>query len=490
MKINKKSIKNKRKKAKMLAFFLFFLSKWWMVYYNNTMAESKKAEDIEKKLKTDEVKTEKKRKSSNFSAEKNSEKPENVVQEKEELEIAEMMQELGLEKEELDSNEELEVNKEYSEEKVKQVIELQNPKKKKKSTIINLCLLLVNLIFMIFIIKGLIANVGEVNLLDVVKAQGKKMWWLAGGLGIYIVYIVVQVLMYYVLIKDITGKKRLGLAYDVAIVGKYYDNVTPFAVGGQPMQIVRLTKNGVSAGTSTSIPIIKMMLNSFVNVILATLFFIFGVPKIPATSAFNNLLLTLLIILGVIGLIITIIIVLFTFLVGAGGLVTRSFISGIIRFGYKLGIVKNYRQTLKKVLDQVAEYKVSFRFMWKKKKMLVKMLILCVLECLSYAIMPYFVTRAFATSIGFSEGLFFIICISQYYICSMASCFLPLPGGTGLMEISFIFLFGLIVGDNIVWALLAWRILSYYMILVHGFTHELFHITKNIIKNKKRRELK
>ena len=36
----------------------------------------------------------------------------------------------------------------------------------------------------------------------------------------------------------------------------------------------------------------------------------------------------------------------------------------------KLGIVKNYRQGLKKFSDQVKEYKISFKFMWKKKKML------------------------------------------------------------------------------------------------------------------------
>lgn len=457
------------------------------------MAESRKAKEI--KNHNENIEKNQKTKASEFSAEEkildlNSDETASAEELKEETEISEIMQELGLEHEELDSNEELEVNKEYSEEKIKQVIELQNPKKKRKSTIINLCLLLINFIFMIFIIKGLIANVGEVNLVDVVKNQGNKMWWLVGGLGVYVVYIIIQVLMYYVLIKDITGKKRLGLAYDVAIVGKYYDNVTPFAVGGQPMQIVRLTKSGVSAGTSTSIPIIKMMLNSAANMVLAVLFFIFGVPKIPATSAFNNLLLTLLIILGVIGLIITVIISLFTFLIGAGGLITRSFISSVLRIGYKLRIVKNYRQTLKKVLDQVTEYKISFKFMWKKKKLLLKMIILCVLECLSYAIMPYFVTRAFIGSIEMSHGMFLAVCISQYYICSMASCFLPLPGGTGLMEISFIFLFGMMVGDSIVWALLAWRILSYYMILVHGFTHELIHIVKNMVKNKKRRELK
>ena len=30
-------------------------------------------------------------------------------------------------------------------------------------------------------------------------------------------------------------------------------------------------------------------------------------------------------------------------------------------------IVKNYRQGLKKFSDQVKEYKISFKFMWKKK---------------------------------------------------------------------------------------------------------------------------
>lgn len=446
-----------------------------------------KAEESEKLEKNQIKKAEKKqnKKSADFSvAEKDAELK------AEEKEIEKIMDELGLEAEEMISNEELEANKEYAEEKIKQVIEIQSPKKKKKSTIINLCLLLVNLIFMIYIIKGLISNVGDVNLFDVIDKQGNKMWWLAGGAAMYLVYMLVQTLMYYVLLKDITGRKKLGLAYDVAVVGKYYDNVTPFAVGGQPMQIVRLTKNGISAGTATSIPIIKMILNSAVNMVLAVAFFLFGVPKIPATSAFNNLLLTLLIILGVIGLLITVIIVVFTFLAGAGGLMSRSFISGIVRIGYKFGIVKNYRQALKKFSDQVKEYKISFKFMWKKKKMLFKMIGLCVLECLSYASLTYFVTRAFIDTIEMEHFTFLIICLSQYYVCSMASCFLPLPGGTGLMEISFIFLFGMMVGDNIVWALLAFRILSYYLILVHGFTHELISITRNVIKNRKKGELK
>ncbi len=391
---------------------------------------------------------------------------------------------------EFDKSRGLEVSEEYTEQKYQKVMEYQSPKKKRKSTIINLCLLLINLIFLVTIVKSLMKNVGEKNFLDVLQEQGSKCWWLLGGLLIYVLFMLVQTLMYYVLIKDITGKKRMKLAYDVAIVGKYYDNATPFAAGGQPMQIVRLVQNGVSIGTSTSIPIIKLIINSSVSVILTILFFIFGVPKIPMSTPLNDMLLMILIILAVIGLVITIIVVVFTFLMGTGGLVTRSFISGILRIGYKLKLVKNYRETFQKVLNQVAEYKVSFRYIWKSKKTLLKMIVLSIFECLTYAIMPYFMVQAFIGPTEIEPMMMLVICISQYYICAMASSFIPLPGGSGMMEISFIFLFGVIVGENIVLALLAWRILSYYLILAHGFVHELTHIIKNFVKNRKLRELK
>lgn len=391
----------------------------------------------------------------------------------------------------MDTDVDLEIPKEVVDEKLKQALETQNPKKKKKNTVINLLLLLVNIVFMVFIVKSLISNVGDADFTKIVEQQGSKLWWLLGGVLIYGVYMFAQYSMYNVLIKDITGKKRRKLAYDVAVVGKYYDNVTPFAVGGQPMQIVALSKNGISPGVSTSIPIMKMMLNSIVNVFLVILFFIFGLPRIPHTSAFNDLLLVILEVLGVIGVIITGVVTLCMVLISSGNLVTRSLLSKIIKLGYRLKIVKNYRQTLKKTINQVAEYRSSMKYLWKRKKLLIKMILLCLIECLSYAIMPYFVVRAFSTSIDLSPIMLIFICLVQYYICAMASSFIPLPGGTGLMEISFIFLFGagvINLGDSIVWALLAWRFLSYYMILIHGFSHELIKIVKTLIKNKRKRE--
>ena len=145
----------------------------------------------------------------------------------------------------------IEISPEIAEEKLSEIISSQKPQKRKKSTIINLILLLVNIVFMVFIIRGLINNIGEQDFGEYIKKQGSRLWWLAGGIGCYILYMFAQVIMFHALIKSLTAKSKWGLSYDVGITGKYYDNVTPFAVGGQPMQIVKLAGSRLSLGSST-----------------------------------------------------------------------------------------------------------------------------------------------------------------------------------------------------------------------------------------------
>ena len=67
-----------------------------------------------------------------------------------------------------------------------------------------------------------------------------------------------------------------------------------------------------------------------------------------------------------------------------------------------------------------------------------------------------------------------LLSVAQYFLSLMVGTCLPLPGGTGTMEICYIFLFAIgpySVGENIVWALLAFRLLTYYLVLIQGFIH-------------------
>ena len=94
---------------------------------------------------------------------------------------------------------ELEVSKDFAEEKLSEVISLQKPQNKKKSTIITLILLLINIGFMIFIISGLINKVGEQNIFEYMKSQGSKLWWLVGGIVCYALYMFSQAIMFILL---------------------------------------------------------------------------------------------------------------------------------------------------------------------------------------------------------------------------------------------------------------------------------------------------
>lgn len=391
------------------------------------------------------------------------------------------------------SDEAIEISEEIAEEKLSEAFSTQKPQKKKKSAILSLILLLVNIVFMVVIINGLLKNVEEQSILAYIKMQGSQLWWLVGAIACYALYIFSQTIMYHALIKDLTKKSQWGLSYNVGITGKYYDNITPFAVGGQPMQIVELSKSKISPGVSTSIPLIKMIINSMVSALLGLGFFVFGISKIAPSNSLFAFLFVIFEILGIIGLVITLLGVLFMIILSTGNLFTRSLIAWIVKIGYKLKIVKNYRATLKKWLDQVSEYKSSMAYLCKNKVLLIKMVLYSCLESLSYAGISFFVVMAFMQD-GFLQAnnisVWFVLftCIVKYYICSMAGSYIPLPGATGVMEIAFIALYGEFVGDAIVWALLTWRIVSYYFILIHGFVHECIKLIKGMTQTKKKKE--
>lgn len=375
---------------------------------------------------------------------------------------------------------------------MKEAVASEQKTSKKKSLITNLIFLAINIIFMVVIVKNLLDSAsGSTNLVEVFKAQGDRMWWLLVGFGLLILFFICETLLFYSLIKGTTGKGRLGLAYRIASVGKYYDFLTPTQIGGQPSQIIRLTKSGVGAGLATSIPIIKLIVYNFVYTIISIIMFIVVVPQIPVAGSLQAFLMTLIKIVGAIGLIVTVISCFLYFIIGNGKLIGRSFIQWIVRIGVKLKIVKNYRQTFDKLLQQVKEYQSSIKYLNRHKGTLFIMVFLCLVECIAFSLIPFCVTMAFSniTFASTSEALMcMLITMAQYYLCLLVSTCLPLPGGTGTMEICYIFLFAIgtySVGENIVWALLFFRLLSYYLVLIQGFVHIIIENLVRAIKSRR-----
>ena len=384
------------------------------------------------------------------------------------------------------------LEKQTVQELMKEAAETEQKPKKKKTAITSIIFLAINIIFMIFIVRNLISSANATDFASVVAAQGDRLWWLVAGVGLLILFFACETFLFYDLIKKTTGKRRLFLSYRLASVGKYYDFITPTQLGGQPSQILRLSKSGVSAGVATSIPIIKLIVYSFVYTIISIILYIFAVPLIPTSSSLQGLLMLFIKVGAAIGLIVTVILTFLYFIIGNGRIIGRSFIQGLVRFGYKLHIVKNYRQTFDKILTQVTEYQSSIKYLNKHKGLLFRMIFLSLVECIAFALIPFCVVMAFS-NISFTsipEALYcMLITMSEYYLCLLVSTCLPLPGGTGTMEICFIFLFSIgsfAVGDNIGWALIMFRLITYYSVIIHGFLHIIAENLTNVIKNKRK----
>ena len=94
----------------------------------------------------------------------------------------------------------------------------------------------------------------------------KINWWLILPAVIcFLVAITCEIRKYVVMMKELDEKdynhqKARTVARRTVLLGKYYDNITPAAIGGQPFQIYYMRKNsGLKKGASTSIPIFGMI---------------------------------------------------------------------------------------------------------------------------------------------------------------------------------------------------------------------------------------
>ena len=387
------------------------------------------------------------------------------------------------------------IDEQVARDRLEEAIEAEKPKKKRKSVITNLIFLAINIAIMFFIIRSGLKEANGMPFSKIIHTQGVRLWWLAGGLALFAIMFFADSMIFVKLIKNATGKNKPWLAYKVSAVGRYVDNITPFSVGGQPSQILNLTRAGMSPGVATSIPIIKLIVHNTVYSIILILIFVFGLPFLPPSTYLNELLMILLKIFAVIGIFFTVLFNMIYVLIGNGKIVGRSLVRFVVRLGYGLRIVKDYRKSYNKIMKQVLEYQSSIAYLKKNKKTMIACIIYSIIDVLAYFAIPFMVVMAFS-SIELNSFSAFIsllwICMTKFVIGQMAAVVIPLPGGTGMMEFSFIAMFGVasLIGDAyIIWGLLAWRLFTYYLIILQGFIISTGSSIKRLVIAKKNKNL-
>lgn len=262
-------------------------------------------------------------------------------------------------------------------------------------------------------------------------------------------------------------KEAWRLAFKTVMLGRYYDKITPAAVGGQPAQILNMRRTGkIPNGLATAIPIFSMISGQAMFILVAIPVFLFS------GIAFSN---PLLITTAWIGLLFYA----FWPVMVAGTVFfpkpTAKFINFIVRFFAKIHLIKNREEALKRVEEEVDGYADNVRLIAKKPKVFGGVMILSLFSNILTAFIPFFVLKAFGGDIDFLE------CFCLTIAVDAAVYFAPTPGNSGVAEGTFYVVFSRLSTGYVFWAMMLWRLFSYYIYIIVG---PLIYLSSQIKKRR------
>jgi hypothetical protein len=244
----------------------------------------------------------------------------------------------------------------------------------------------------------------------------------------------------------------------LTMIGQYYSAITPFASGGQPAQIYTMVNESIPVGQATSIMINKFIIYQIIVTFYSIAMFILKVgfvySKIKPALPFV-----------VIGLILNLAGIITIFTLFFNYKLLEKILVVILKIIKKMNIIDNIDKHKEKIDSHLREYASSIDKIKKNRNMALKISLMTVVQLTFYFSITYFIYLA----LGFRDASYIDI-ISIQSLLYMAVSFIPTPGTVGASEGGFYILFKVFFSQNVLmYAILLWRIISYYFnILVSG----------------------
>lgn len=277
--------------------------------------------------------------------------------------------------------------------------------------------------------------------------------------------------------KAMTGKSHFMTCMETGIIGTYYNNVTPLAVGGQPFEIYHLSKHGVHGGVASSIPIASFFLNQFAFVVLGIIsLFLFTNNTYNAPLTLINAFPPVFYVLTIVGLcccmFVPLMVVLFSMLPRVGA----RLVYFVIKLGTKLRIIKEPEKTLQSTIKTVVHNSHCLKKIAVKPFLFITLLVFSFLENIANVSIAFFVLKGFGLNLGLPFMQEWLIIASICFILYASITFIPTPGNSGAADLSFFILFESVLFAGLAFpAMMVWRLFSFYSTIILGF---LFVILK------------
>ncbi len=329
----------------------------------------------------------------------------------------------------------------------------------KKNTII---LLVITILVLYFVLKDDMNNIIKtLETMDYIFVLIAVMF--------FFFYIILRAYVNYLVVGE---KKKYTFKESIKhnVIVQFFNGITPFSTGGQPMEIYMLTEHDIKLSKATNVTIqnfifyqVALVIYGILAVSYNAIFHIF--PKIPFL---RNLVL--------IGFLINTLIIVILGIITFSDKLTKKMVHFLVRVITKLGILKKHEGLIEKLDNTVDEFQTSSRKLLEDKRFFIKGVSLnfVALSCL-YIIPLFLVLGLNSNCLNIMDSL----TASAYTL--IVGSFVPIPGASGGIEYSFTQFFGNFIDIKMISAvLLIWRFITYYLGMILGAL--LFNLDNKKVK--------
>lgn len=289
---------------------------------------------------------------------------------------------------------------------------------------------------------------------------------ICGAKPVYLILAVCCMVMYWILeavnlhlvTKEVHQKQKFKDSLSVSMIGQYFNCITPFASGGQPIQAFYLVKFGVPLGSSLTVLLSKFIVYQAMLTVYSAVILVFRLNYVLDTSP-------LLMPLVIVGFIVNSAVIAGLFMLAFFKKPTVKIAHFVVRFLGKLHIVKDVEAKLKYMDEEMDMYYKNFQFIKKRPVLILKMCFYTVIQLTVYFGISFVIYLAFGLS-----GSDFLTIISCQAFVLMISAFVPLPGALGAAEGSYVLFFKNIFGSYVHLSTVIWRFLTFYLAIIAGMT--------------------
>lgn len=335
-----------------------------------------------------------------------------------------------------------------------------------------------SIVFVLMLVLGVIIfwwSFRDVSWEQFAHSMSNANWgWLALAVLAMIIYLVLEAVVVKIFVDDIHEKISWRDALRVPLVEQLGNGITPFAAGGQPMQMVALAQSGIDVGRAGSILTMKFIIYQGMIVVNFLIALVIGYQYLTETIHSWTVVLFL-------GFLVHLFVIIALLMVMYWPKATDWLVQTFTKMVRPIS-EKKANQWQNVLEEKVANFHQESDMMRKNYMPVLKAMTVTFVQLMAFYLIPYFILLG----LGAHHVDLLLVMALNVLIVMVISLF-PIPGGAGGAEIGFSVLFAQFLPSHaqLVIAMILWRLITYYFGMFAGiFAFNIPTTSKQLQKSK------